>query len=727
MISIKDNYQLLVEKLDAFIRKYYVNQLIRGALYTIGLVLFLFLTLNLLEYYFYFSPPTRKFMLYGFLATSAIALWRWLALPALHYYRLGKVISHEQAAQIIGDHFTDVKDKLLNILQLNKQAQTNPAQAELILASVNQKSNDIKFVPFKAAINLAQNRKYLRYALPPLLLLLVILFAAPSIIKDGTKRLFNANTVFARPAPFTFVINKDSLTTVQFADYQLNVKIEGNTVPNEVFIDIDGYQYRLNKNDQNLFTYKFANVQKETEFKLLGGGVTSDDYTLNVLKKPNILGFDIELDYPAYTQRPDENLSNVGDIVVPLGTNINWFFNAQNTDNLKIRFSGSNKFTDVKRNGLQTFNTRKMASTDETYKIFISNAALPNADSVAYTITVIPDVYPTIAVERFIDSTNVKQLFFAGDASDDYGLKALSFNYRIKKADNSQGELVTIPIQKPEGKQAQFQHNFDLSQLQVKPGEEVTYYFEIYDNDAINGSKSSKTNPMTYAVPTLDQIDKIQEKNNDEIKNSLEKAIKDTKKNEEEFKNLREKLLQKKEPDWQDKKKLEDLLNKQKEIQKEIEKAQKNFEENKKNDEEFKNPTEEIKEKQEQLEKIFDKLQNEEMKKLMEEIEKLMQQLEKNQAIEKTEQMQMSTEETKMELNRMLELFKKLEVEQKMEEQINKMEEMAKKQEENAKNTEENKKRTRRTEERFGKIQGRPKGIGEEKRRIGAQKRHGKS
>ena len=167
--------------------------------------------------------------------------------------------------------------------------------------------------------------------------------------------------------------------------------------------------------------------------------------------------------------------------------------------------------------------------------------------------------------------------FFAGDASDDYGLKALSFNYRIKKADNSQGELVTIPIQKPEGKQAQFQHNFDLSQLQVKPGEEVTYYFEIYDNDAINGSKSSKTNPMTYAVPTLDQIDKIQEKNNDEIKNSLEKAIKDTKKNEEEFKNLREKLLQKKEPDWQDKKKLEDLLNKQKEIQKEIEKAQKNF------------------------------------------------------------------------------------------------------------------------------------------------------
>jgi hypothetical protein len=692
MIAIKDNYQLLIEKLDAFIRKYYVNQLIRGVLYSVGLILFLFVAINLLEYYFYFGPSARKAMFYGFLASSIGAVLGWIALPAMRYYRLGEVISHEQAANIIGSHFTDVKDKLLNILQLNKQAQTNPAQAELILASVNQKSNEIKFVPFKAAINLAQNRKYLRFALPPLLLLLLILFAAPSLIRDSTNRLINNSKVFARPAPFQFVVNQDSLTTVQFSDFDLQVKIEGNTVPNEVFIDIDGYQYRLNKNEQNLFSYKFSNVQKNTNFKLSGGGVSSDDYTLNVLKKPNIAGFDVELDYPSYTQRADENLANVGDIVVPLGTNINWFFNAQNTDDLKIKFSSNGKFVDVKRSGLQTFNLRKMATADETYKLFISNAALPNADSIAYTITVIPDVYPTIAVERFIDSTNVKQLFFAGDASDDYGLKALAFNYRIKKADGKEGDLTTIPIQKPDGKQVQFQHNFDLSQLQLKPGEEVTYYFEIFDNDAINGSKSSKTNPMTYAVPTLDQIDKMQEKNNDEIKSSLEKAIKETKKTEEELKAMREKLLQKKEPDWQDKKKLEDLLNKQKEIQKQIEEARKNFEENKKNDEEFKTPSEQIVEKQEQLEKLFDKLQNEEMKKLMEEIEKLMQQMEKDQTLEKTEEMQMNNEEMNMELDRMLELFKKLEVEQKMEEQIQKMEELAKKQEELSKQTEESKK-----------------------------------
>lgn len=690
MLQYKDNHQLLIEKLDQFIRKYYINQLIRGALYAVGAVVLLFLVVNLLEYYFYFKPAVRKTMFWSFIALSGVALWRWVALPLLHYYRLGKVISHEQAAQIIGNHFTDVKDKLLNILQLRQQSLNNAAQAELIMASINQKSEAIKFVPFKAAINLSQNRKYLRYALPPLLLLMVILFAAPSLIKDSTKRLINNSQVFARPAPFQFVLNTDSLSAVQFSDYTLRVKTEGNAVPNEVFITLDNYQYRLNKEDDGTFTYKFANVQKETPFKLFGGGVTSDDYTLNVIKKPNILGFDVALDYPAYTGRPDEDLSNVGDLVVPLGTNINWFFNTQNTENVKIKFSSKGEFIDAKRDGQVSYQYRKMATADETYKIFISNALLPNADSVAYTITLIPDVYPTIAVERFVDSTNLKQVFFAGDASDDYGLKALSFNYRIKHADGNQEQLATIPIQKPDGKNIQFQHNFDLSSLALKPGDEVTYYFEIFDNDAINGSKSSKTNPMTYALPTAEEFQQKEEKNNDQIKDDLEKAIKETKKTQEDLQKMREKLLQKKEMDWQDKKQLENLLNKQKEIQKQIEQAKEKFQENLKNQEEFKEPTQELMKKQEQLEKLFNELQNPEMKKLMEEIEKLMQQLEKENALDKMEQMQMSTEEMNMEMDRMLELFKNLEVEQKQEEQIKKLEEMAQKLEDLSKKTEEN-------------------------------------
>jgi hypothetical protein len=45
----QDNYQLLIEKLDGFIRKYYINQLIRGVLYSLGLILAFVIIISVLE------------------------------------------------------------------------------------------------------------------------------------------------------------------------------------------------------------------------------------------------------------------------------------------------------------------------------------------------------------------------------------------------------------------------------------------------------------------------------------------------------------------------------------------------------------------------------------------------------------------------------------------------------------------------------------------------------
>ncbi|MEY4135426.1 MAG: hypothetical protein RL386_1776, partial [Bacteroidota bacterium] len=245
-MKAQENYQLLIEKLDQFIRKYYLNKLLRGALYSTGLVLALFLASSVLEYFFYFSPPVRISMVYTSLGISALAIGGWVLDPLFRFFRLGKVISHEQAAVIIGNHFGDVKDKLLNILQLQQQAGASD-NAALILASINQKSEEIRPVPFKAAIDLAQNKKYLRFALPPLLVLMVLLFAAPSVIKESTYRLINNSKEFFRPAPFGFSLETSALQVIQYEDFNLNVQIEGEQLPNEVYIEIDDYRYLLNK------------------------------------------------------------------------------------------------------------------------------------------------------------------------------------------------------------------------------------------------------------------------------------------------------------------------------------------------------------------------------------------------------------------------------------------------------------------------------------------------
>lgn len=688
-MATHNNYQLLINKLDQFIRKFYINKLIRGTLYSIGLILFLFLMVSLLEYYYYFSTDVRKLMFFSFIGVSLIALTAWVFIPLSKYFRLGSVISHEQAAQIIGEHFADVKDKLLNVLQLKKQSD-HSENRELILASINQKSDEIKVVPFRNAIDLSKNRKYLRYALPPMMLLVLILFINANLITDSTTRLINNNTDFEKPAPFSFVLGENDPSVVQFEDYPLTVKVEGEQLPNEVFINIDNAQYRLAKEAANEFSYTFNNVQKALDFNLYSSGVSSKEYKLDVLMKPNIAAFDVKLDYPAYTQRKDEELSNIGDLTVPTGTNVDWVLDAENTDAIKVQFSGEEAVA-IKRFSDDLFTFKKRMMSDAGYKLYVSNKALPNADSISYSISVIPDLYPAIKAEKFQDSLDRKLMYFVGEASDDYGLLNLNFNYRIKDEEGRQGKLNTTSINKPSGKTIRYDHVFDLNELALKPGEEVTYYFEIFDNDAVNGSKSARTNLMVFAMPTVDEFKAIEEQNDKEIKEDLKKALEESRKIQEEMKKMREKLLQEKEMDWQTRKELEKMLERQKELENKIEEANKNFKENQENRKEFSEQDEQIMEKQEKLQEMMEEVMSDEMKELMKQIEELLQEMNKEEALEKMEEMELSDEQLEMELDRMLEMFKQLELEQEMQETISELEKLAEEQKELSEKTEEGK------------------------------------
>jgi hypothetical protein len=707
-----NNYSLLITKLDAFIRKFYINQLLRGALYCVGLVLTLFILMNLLEYKFYFSTNIRKSMFWTFLLTSGIALWTWVFVPLLHYFRLGTVISHEKAASIIGEHFTNVKDKLLNILQLKQQSQ-NALQADLINASINQKSEEIKLVPFTGAIDLGKNRKYLRFALPPLLLLLFLFFGAPSILREGTKRLFNNSTKYEKPAPFHFLVNSDSLTAVQFSDFPLKIKVEGAALPNEIFIDLGGAQYRLVKESANTFSYVFTNVQRDTEFKLFGGGVESDKLKLEVLEKPNIASFSVKLDFPKYIGRANEELQNIGDLVVPQGTELGWVFTAMHTEDLKMRFAADNQRVSAKRFDDELFQFNRRAMRDEPYKIFISNKYLPNGDSVGYSITVIPDLVPEIEVKKFADSTRTDLLFFAGSASDDYGLSSVDFHYQIKKAGGGQLPLGTVPMTKPTGKTTDYNYTFDLKNLELAPGDEVSYYFETFDNDGVNGAKSARTGVEIFKMPTIGEMKKETAENDKEIEKDLEKALKESLKIQEEMKKLREKVLQQKELDWQSRKEMEKLLDRQKNLDKQMEQAKQNFEKNMKMQQQMDQQSEQILEKQEQLQKMFEEVMSPEMKEMMKQIEEMLQNMNKEETLDKMEDMKMDNEQVTKELDRLQELFKQLEVEQKMEEAISELEKLAEEQEKLSQESEKEEKSAEELKKEQEKLDEKMKEIGE--------------
>ncbi|MBA4239560.1 MAG: hypothetical protein C0448_02450 [Sphingobacteriaceae bacterium] len=673
---------ILIYKLDEFIRKYYKNQLIKGLLYTSGLLVAAFLFLVVAEYFAEFGITTRTILFYSFLATSGFVLFKYIAIPVLKLNKLGEVISYDEAANIVGTHFNNINDKLLNTLQLQRNS-GSILSPDLLTASINQKMEELKPIPFTSAIDIGENKKYLKFALPPMILMLLLLVIKPSIIKDGTERIVFHQTYFEKAAPFQFAINNKSLEAIQQQDYVLELKLNGNEIPNEVFINVDGVDHKMEKVDNVNFTYTFKNVQKNADFVFNAAGFNSKSYELSVLPKPMLMKFDIQLTYPAYLNKKNETVSNVGDMQLPQGTKMQWVFHTKNTDNIFLNFVDT--LVDISRSSEDEFAFSKRMMQSTSYSIKTMNHFLKqNPDSVNYTINVVPDQVPLIDVSEKTDSLNPKNIYFSGTIKDDYGFTRLAFKY-VHYTQDSTGKTIVKNGEQIMGLNKQqitqpYYYFLDASRFDVLPGDKIEYYFEVWDNDGVTGSKSAKTQTMLFKAPTIDELNQATDKNNSEIKKDLDDGIKKAKDLQKDINELSKKLTEKKQMGYEEKKKLEDILKKQNELKNKIEETKQENQLNNQQQQENQQLDESLLEKQKQLEQLFENIMTPEMKKLFDELNKLMEKLDKNQVQQKLEELKLSNKDMEKELDRTLEAFKQMEVEQKLQQAIDKLDELKDKQ-----------------------------------------------
>ena len=152
---------------------------------------------------------------------------------------------------------------------------------------------------------------------------------------------------------------------------------------------------------------------------------------------------------------------------------------------------------------------------------------------------------------------------------------------------------------------------------------------------------------------------------------------------------LSKKMIDKKDISWEDKKKAEDLLNKQKELEKKLEELRSKNEQKNRQQEEYKKVNEDIAQKQEQLQKIMDKMQSPELKKLIEQLQKLMQNVDKNQLQQQLSELKLDNKDLQKDLERTIELFKQMEFEQKLQDNIDKLNDLSKKQDELSKKSDD--------------------------------------
>lgn len=666
----------------------------KGIIIFVIILLATFIAFSLFEYFSYSNSVVRSILFYSFILLAVGIAVAYIILPALKISGLGKQLSNEEIAKIIGDHFDQIDDKLLNLFELQKQMERGDyASYDLLSAAIDSKIDSFKAYSFVQAIPVQKTKRFALWMLLPIAIFLLLFSIKKELFTEPTKRIVHYSEVYEKPAPYSFVVTNDSLKAFQYEDYTVNVKVEGSEVPDEVFIKYKNRNYKCQKNANSEFSYTFSNLQQNTEFQINTDEVTSKFYEIEVLPKPVMLGFNISLHYPSYLNKPDEVLENVSNLTVPEGTKITWNFITRNSDNLILMVDGHEKVISSEKDN---YLVNVTASNSFTYSILNKNKFMTGKDTLTDEVTVIKDMYPDIYVQSQQDSAYHDRVYFKGNIKDDYGFTKLHFVYNKLDKDGkviSSGNVLPVKIQNGVTIQ-DFYYYFDQGMFDLNPGEQIDYYFQVYDNDGVNGAKSTKSSVQTYRVRTMDEIENDLHQAEEQTKSDYSDLLQESKELAKEIEKMQQKMRQEKEMSWQDKKNLEKLMKDYQKLQEKINELKQQQENHQQVENQYKNVNEDILKKQEELQKRMDEILSDEMKQMMKELEKMMQDMNKDQIQQQMEKMKLSTEDINESLDQQLQLYKQLEVEKKLNEAVQKMRDLADELRKNAEKT-ENKQNTK--------------------------------
>lgn len=673
---MKSELDIILYKLNKFSKKYFLNQIITGLMLFI-LVSFVFWLVFLgLEYFLYFSINTKFYIVTSFFVFSIISFIFLIFLPFLKYCNVLKGLSKVKINQLITQSFPDVKDKLINILELSSSDTDDVYSKELIVASINQKITDIKIFDFNKAISFKRSFKFLYLVFGAFVLSFLFYLVNPRAFNDTSYRLIKYQTTFEKPLPYKLTILNEDLSVGKGEDFTLHVSIGGYKEYSDVNLIISGKSFLMKKDSTNFYSYKFNNVNNDLFFQVSINNYNSSIYQLIVHDKPILTNFSVQLTKPGYTLQKNEKIDNVTEFTVPAGTVATVDFSTLNTDSV-ILSDGSSKFS-LDNSKKNIFIYKKQIIDNQYINVNLKNSNFFIPDYLKINFQVIEDQFPSIGVVKLNDSIDFTRIYFRGNVTDDYGFSKLLFQIKIGDKIDSTFILNILPNVSTQ----EFFYAFDFN-LYKSITKDLSYFFEIYDNDEVKGPKSAVSETFYFSFPEANEIADFQDKMFDQIENIFQNSMNFTDQLKNNLNEVKKKMLNSDLTEWE-----------RKEIQKNISSIKGNLEEElknliEKNDEmnnymkSFTEQDQRLIEKQQQINDLLEDVFSDEMKKLLEDFNKMMQEFNKDQLNNSKEKLDLSVDELSKQLDRNLELLKRMKVEQQLDQFSKNIDNLIKKQDSN--------------------------------------------
>ncbi|MBC8235963.1 hypothetical protein H8E77_40980, partial [bacterium] len=451
----------------------------------------------------------------------------------------------------------------------------------------------------------------------------------------------------------------------------------------------------------NIHSITLKNVTQSFEYHISAKGEKSPTYMITVIKEPVINRFQLTLNFPKYTNLSPQVLEpNSGDITALIGTEVRFEGESNKSlasatlifdDNAPVEINSESVSYEVANSegqiklsvseGIKLNGSFRVKRSGKYHLLLTDSEGISNSNPIQYVIRAIKDKEPQVEILKpgediVLDDSMLIPLEVS--TLDDYGIKTVRLVYRIE----GQEEEHTVSLKQLDSplESTIVQYTWDLNELDLFPEDVVSYHAEALDADNVSGPNIGRSKTYTARFPSLMELYEETKSEQWAQADGIEELIDKQGEASDVVDDVIDQLRKSQELTWKEQKQIEQVSQMQEQIEKTAQDLVKQMEQTAKDIEKNKLFDLETMQKYDELRKLMEQALSQEQKEIL---QKLSEALEKQQISEKEKDLlsaKFNQEAFKQRLEQMIELYKKVLLQQKLEAAANQAKELVERQ-----------------------------------------------
>ena len=420
-------------------------------------------------------------------------------------------VSDEQVALYLEEHEPSLEAAIISAIETQRAGDAGRVPLEspaLVRKLVENAVQKVHALEDGRRVERAPVRRYSGALGGVLALAAAIFLLGPAYMRHALSALLVISRSVEAAAPYRIEVTPGHKTIPRGADQPITAKLIGFQSDQAVLMMRRSATAAFERvpliRAEDTYEATLFDVAAPLEYFVEAVGVRSPVYTLKVADMPYVQKLELEYHFPAYTGLQPRKIEDGGDVAVLRGTEIRVRAvptMAAAAGGIVIDDKTQQPLT-VETDGSLT--GRFIADHDGFYRIDLEAAGGPRVGaSPKYSIDVLVDQPPTVSFTkpgRDSSASPIEEVFLEAKADDDYGVKTLDLVYAVNG-----GPEKTVKLFDGSARMTNVTagHTLYLEEMNVKPGDSVSYYARVGDNDTVAGSQKAMSDLYFVRVRPL--------------------------------------------------------------------------------------------------------------------------------------------------------------------------------------------------------------------------------